>query len=104
MNRQLVLSVDSFDQVNTVYVNVGRGRHSTARLMRDYEVRGDGIYWLLSIGATLKSEYTEADRAEIIRLSKEPVIQNDDIVEIEGELYKVKVLGAYSNCAVLSKV
>jgi hypothetical protein len=76
----------------------------TASLHQDYEKEGDGIYWAMQRGACLKSVYTDADRAETARLSREPVLLNGEIVLIDGKQYKTRILGNYSNCAIFDAV
>lgn len=101
--KTLNLSTGSFDQVNTFNVNTGR-RVVTASLQRDYEKKGDGIYWAMNAGSCMKSAYTEADRAERDRLAKSEPLTHGDTVLIDGEHYTVRVLGAYSDCAIFDKV
>lgn len=101
--RTLTLSTDTFDQVNTFNVDVGRGIVK-ASLHRDYNKKGDGIYWAMNSGATLKSKYTQADRDESARLNSEHAIVNSEIVLIDGEQYRARVLGAFSDCAIFDKI
>jgi hypothetical protein len=53
----------------------------------------------------LKAEYTDKDREESARLS-EPASKVDDgeIVLVDGKQFKVRVLGSFSDCAVLDPV
>ena len=101
--RTLTLSTDTFDQVNTFTIQ-GPRRTIRACLHRDFEKQGDGIYWAMQKSGMLKSTYTEADKAETIRLSSEPVIQDGEIVLINGEQYKIRVKGDYSDCAMFDKI
>lgn len=101
--RTLNLSTDTFDQVNTFLIQ-GPRRTIRACLHRDYQTQGDGVYWAMQKSGMLKDSYTEADRAETSRLSSEHVIQNGEIVLIDGEQYKIRVLGDYSDCAIFDKI
>lgn len=101
--RTLTLTTDTFDQVNTFMIQ-GPRRAIRACLHRDFEKQGDGIYWAMQKSGMLKSTYTEADRAETDRLNSEPVIQNGEIVLIDGEQYKIRVNGDYSDCAMFDKI
>jgi hypothetical protein len=101
--KTLILATDSFDQVNSFNVNAGR-RVMTAHLKQDYDKVGDGIYWALSTGSVLKDKYTAADVAERDRLNSETPLQHGEIVLIDGEQYKTRVLGNYSNCAIFDKI
>lgn len=98
--RVLKLAADNFDQVNTFKVATGRRVPSVATLRRDYNRRGDGVYWALSSGSILKDVYTNADRAEGARLAVEGPLVNGEIVEIDGKQFKTRVLGAFSDCAI----
>ena len=100
MPRVLKLAVDNFDQVNTFNVQVTKTTVAKCSLKRDYDKRGDGIYWAMNPGTTLKSHYSEADRAEAARLTLEFPVRNGEIVMIEGKEYRTRVLGAYSDCAI----
>ena len=102
--RILKLSTGSFDQENTFGVFSKRGLPMTASLHQDYEKEGDGIYWAMQHGACIKSSYSDADRAETARLSREPVLLNGEIVLIEGKEYKTRILGNYSDCAIFDAV
>ena len=109
------------DQVNTFGVRVKAPNVRTARnadgemitfdlsvktvsLYKDYKKEGDGIYWGLASGAMVKSSYTQADKDESKRLREEDPIENDDIVMIDGDEYKARVLGDYSICVVFDPV
>lgn len=92
-----------FDSVE-YNVNVGKKYSSRAVLRKDYEKRGDGILWLLASGVCLKAVYSEKDKATTARLNAEAPIENGEVVLVNGEQYKVRVLGDYSNCAILDKV
>lgn len=101
--KTLNLAADTFDQANTFQVNTGR-RIVKASLCRDYQLPGDGRYWALNTGSCLKDKYSDADRAETARLEAEGPLQNGQTVLIDGEQYKVRVLGAFSDCALFDKL
>ena len=75
-----------------------------ASLYKGYEKEDDGIYWGLASGAMVKSSYTQADKDESKRLREEDPVENGDIVMIDGDEYKARVLGDYSNCVVFDPV
>lgn len=103
--RTLNLSTGSFDQVNTFNVEIRADRPAkTASLHRDYVKQGDGVYWALSSGAMLKDKYTPADVAERDRLNSEAPLKHGEIVLIDGEQYKTRVLGMFSDCAIFDKI
>jgi hypothetical protein len=98
--RTLCLSTGSFDQVNTFRLVVP-GHAITCTVHRDYEKVGDGILWFMQRAGCLKSHYTERDRAEQERLREEEPVRHGDIVMVDGRKFRVRVLGDYSNAAVL---
>ena len=101
--RTLTLATDNFDQTNTFKINTGNA-DKWVMLMRDYQTVGDGIYWAMSSGACIKSNYTAADIAERNRLNSDTPVQHGEIVLIDGEQYKTRVLGNYSDCALFDKI
>lgn len=102
--RKLTLSADNFDQINTFAVFVGSGIPPRCSLRRGYQTKDDGIYWALMHSSCLKAEYTDVDRAERERLASETPLRNQDRVEIDGNVYRVHVLGYYSDCAIFKPV
>jgi hypothetical protein len=101
--KTLTLSTGSFDQVNTF--TIAEVRYSRCKLMKDKEVAGDGILWVLQCAGCLKASYSDADRAEMARLnSGESTVRNGEVVLVDGKQYRVRVLGNYSDCAVLDPV
>lgn len=101
--QTLTLSTGSFDQENTFTVEVkGFKRMKTidAKLFRGYQEDDDGIYWAMQRSACLKAEYTAKDYEERDRLNAMEPLRNGDLVNIDGQVYKAKVLGDYSNCVV----
>ena len=109
------------DQVNTFGVRVKAPNVRTARdadgemitfdlsvktvsLYKDYEKEGDGIYWGLASGAMVKCSYTKADKDEKKRIREDSPVENGDIVMIDGDEHKARVLGDYSNCVIFDPV
>ena len=99
----LTLTDNTLDTLHTFNVEAGR-RVMKASLRCGYDKKDDGIYWALSTGAALKSEYSQADIDERARLAEEDPLSHCDTVTIDGALYTVRVLGPYSNCAIFDKV
>ena len=109
------------DQVNTFGVRVKAPNVRTARnadgemitfdlsvktvcLMQDYEKVGDGIYWGMADTIMLKDSYTQADRDEKKRIRESEPVVDGEIVMIDGDKYKARVLGDFSNCVVFDPV
>ena len=107
MTKTLTLSTGNFDQINTFNVEV-RGRSKertvTCQLRRDYENKGDGIYWAMSVGSILKDSYTDEDVSERDRLHVEEPVRNGDIMMIDGKPHKARVLGAFSDACIFDEV
>jgi hypothetical protein len=76
----------------------------TVCLMQDYEKEGDGIYWGMNDGAMIKSSYTQADKDEKKRIREGDPVENGEIVIIDGDKYKTRVIGDFSNCVVFDPV
>ena len=72
----------------------------TVCLMQDYEKVGDGIYWGMADTIMLKDSYTQADRDEKKRIRDNEPVVDGEIVMIDGDKYKARVLGDFSNCVV----
>ena len=103
----LTLSTGSFDQLHTFTILVQGARKMrtiTASLHQGYQSKNDGIYWALQGAVCMKQEYTEQDLAETNRLNSLIPIKHKDIVTINNEYYKVKVLGNFSDCAIFEKI
>ena len=61
----------------------------------------------MSVGACIKSHYTDADRAETKRLLDYLPLEDGDVVRIKGrhnKEYKVKVNGNYSDLGYLEPI
>lgn len=108
--QTLTLSTGSFDQQNTFNLVVTKKLHNrdisitkVCSLMRDYQTKEDGVYWALSAGSCLKAQYSDADRQEQARFKISTPIKNGDNVMIDGAIYRVRVLGDYSDAAIFEK-
>ena len=119
--KTLTLNTGFDDQVNTFGVRVKAPKFITTKnadgemitfdlsvkkvsLEQGYDTRDDGIFRGLASGATVKSSYTQADKDEQKRLREDAPVEHGDIVMIEGNQYRAKVLGNYSNCVVFEAV
>ena len=101
--KTLTLSTGSFDQDNTF--SISKLKYSRCKLFKDYQKEGDGIYWVMLCSAMLKAEYTDKDREESARLSESAnAVDDGEVVLVDGKEFKVRVLGQYSDCAVLDPV
>jgi len=102
--KTLTLSTSNFDREHTFRIT--SVKYSTCSLHRDYQKQGDGIYWAMQHGGCLSDHYSEDEIAERHRLRNDPnsQIANGEIVLIDGEEYRMKVNGNYSNAAVFEKV
>lgn len=103
----LTLATDNFDQLHTFAVEIA-GRRGAKRLKcalhRDYQRKGDSIYWGLQVSAVLKDRYTAIDVAERERIATQTPVRNGDVVMIDGRNYTARVLGDYSNAVVFDEV
>ena len=87
----------------TFNVSYGRGI-SKCYLFEDQK---EDVIWIMSVGACIKSHYSDADRAETERLSKYLHLKDGDVVRIKGrhnKEYKVKVNGNYSDLGYLEPI
>lgn len=101
--RTLTLSTGSFDQDNTF--SISKLKYSRCKLFKDYKQDGDGIYWVMLCSAMLKAEYTDKDHEESARLSDPAnAVDDGEIVTVDGKQFKIRVLGQYSDCAILDPV
>lgn len=98
--KVLKLATSNNDQVNT-FTFKGFRVPMPCSLHRGYNTADDGIYWAMKHDAILKSEYTEADFHETMRInSGSCALEDGEVVEIEGEQYITRFYGDYSDCAV----
>lgn len=94
---------DSFDQDNTfTFAYEGRRGEVTATGYL-FDGKDEGLY-IMKRSACLKASYTDADIAEQRRLDAQIPVRNGDIVEVNGQQYKVTILGNYSDAGRLTKV
>jgi hypothetical protein len=106
MTNTIQLSTGSFDQDNTFVVEVSNARRTTrmtVSLLCGYKAKADGVYWGLQKSACLKSHYTEKDRDEQQRLAASAPIRAGDLVEIDGNSYRARVLGNFSDCVIFDR-
>ena len=96
--KTLIPSTSNFDRVNSFVVKFdGSSGSNVASLRKSHHT---GMFWALKRNTRLKDIYTEDDRAESARLNASEPICDGEIVEIEGNKYKVRVLGNFTDCAV----
>lgn len=69
-----------------------------------FNSKDEGKIWILQEPACLKDKYSEVDVAELARLNAMTPIRNGDIVEVEGQQYKVRIQGNYSDAGYLVKI
>ena len=92
------------DNMFTINLPRMRGMYSDASLYQGYKTRDDGVYWALQHSACLQGHYSEADIAHRDRLHNMKPLENGDIVLINGEQYKTRILGNFSDCAIFDKI
>ena len=106
--KTLVQRTDSFDKEHTFGIEYKNWRGDLdvkgVYLMQGYEKDDDGIYWAMSKTVCVSSHYSEAERAEIDRIYNNEPVRDGEIVLINGEQYKTRVLGDYSNTAIFDKL
>lgn len=89
---------DNFDQDNTfafAYQGTwGIDRIATGYLFKSAE---DGQIFIMKQSACLKDGYTDADRAERLRLDAQIPLRTNDVVTVDGKNYRVRILGNYSD-------
>ena len=103
--RTLTLSTGSFDRDNTFRVNLGR-RYSGFRckLFSGYQTENDNVLWIMQCAAVLSDSYSAVEEAERTRLHAETPVENGDIVLVDGNQYRVRVNGDFSDCAILETI
>ena len=106
--KTLVQRTDSFDKEHTFGIEYKNWRGDLdvkgVYLMQGYEKDDDGIFWAMSKTVCVSSHYSEAERAEIDRIYNNEPVRDGEIVLINGEQYKTRVLGDYSNTAIFDKL
>lgn len=95
---------DSFDQDNTfsfAYPGVrGIERQAAGYLLRD----DDGQIYIMKQADCIKDTYTDADRAEQLRLDAQTPLRTGDLVTVDGQQYRVRILGNYSDAGRLDQI
>jgi hypothetical protein len=95
--KELTLSGSTFDHDSKFRV---AGVSGDVSLKQDYKQRGDGILWGLCAGSALQATYTAEQIAHRDRMRQMEPIQSGEIVTINGQQYKARVLGNYSDCVI----
>ena len=108
--RTLTKRTDSFDKINSFGIEYKNWRGQKdikgVYLMQGYQKADDGIYWAMSKTVCLSSDTTQAERDELDRIYNNPPVVDGELVLIDGEVYKTRLLsgGDYSNTAIFDKV
>ena len=106
--QTLVQITDSFEKEHTFGIDYKNWRGDFdvkgVYLMQGYQKDDAGIYWAMSKTVCVSSHYSEAERAEIDRIYNNEPVRDGEIVLINGEQYKTRVLGDYSNTAIFDKL
>ena len=104
----LNISTSNFDQTNTFGLEVMDWKKRPiiikCSLHRGYKTENDNVLWALKSSAMVKDTYTAADCAEGERVYKSEPVRHGDTVEIGGAVYRVKVLGNYSDAAIFEPI
>lgn len=103
----LTLATHNLDQINSfrVEVKTRRGmRYKTCLLHCGYQSMSDGVYWGMSNPEYIRTVYTEADRAEQMRLEQSTPVRHGDMVQIGDARYTAHVHGEYSDAVVFHAV
>lgn len=102
--QALNFPIDNFDQDNTftfAYQGIrGQERTATGYL---FDGGDEGIY-IMKKSACLKDQYSDKDREESARLLAMTPLRTGDIVELNGQQYRVSILGNYSDAGRLKPV
>ena len=99
MNAATTLSIvtDSFDSARNFTFeytgSMGRKVSASGYLFEDK----DGQIFLMKKSASLKSHYSDEDRAERSRLDGMEPVRDGDTVAVDGKQYQVKILGNFSD-------
>jgi hypothetical protein len=110
--RTLKLSTDTFDRINTFTCEVRGFRGPVTRkcsLHRDYQVQGDGIYWIMQHAGMIASSYSDEEVAERNRLNVEKPLRDREVVRVGRQKFELEYTGHnrsgdYSTVAVLKPV
>jgi hypothetical protein len=101
--KTLNLSKDTFDRDSEFSIDLGKKYPKTAKLYQGYQ-NDDSIYWALQKSGILKGEYSQADIDHRNRLNSETPVKHGDIVQIDNNQYKVRILGDFSDCAIFDPI
>lgn len=105
MSQVLNFTRDNFDQDNTftfAYQGIrGQERTATGYL---FNSKDEGTIYIMKQSACLKDSYTAKDMEESARLNAMTPVRDGDLVLVEGQQYKVKILGNYSDAGRLVKI
>lgn len=108
MSQVLNFTRDNFDQDNTftfAYQGIqgirGQERTATGYL---FNSKDEGVIYVIKQSACLKGVYTAKDAEESARLNATTPVRDGDVVEVEGQQYKVRILGNYSDAGRLQKI
>jgi hypothetical protein len=104
--RTLTLSTGSFDRENTFSVAIPGRPYAcfSCSLHRDYKKVGDGVLWIMQHASSIVSHESDERRDERLRLLSEEKVYAGQTVIVDGAQYTVRVLGDYSDCAILDRV
>lgn len=64
----------------------------------------DGQVYIIQYATVIKERYTDADRALAARLAAEAPVEHGDLVTVDGRLYRVNILGDYSDAGRLTPI
>lgn len=95
---------DSFDQDNTFTFEYTGTRGQAQRATGYVADYGDEGIFIMKKSACLKSSYTQKDMEETARLNAMEPVRNGDVVLFNGQEYKVKILGNFSDAGRLTKI
>ena len=79
-------------------------RTATCSLRRNYKGKDDGIYWALQNASVIADTYSDSEIETRRRVRSEAPICNGDIVQIDGQQHRARVLGDYSDAVVFAPV
>lgn len=96
---------DNFDQ-DATFKFAYTGMRGTERQGRGYLFQNKDTkqIYVMQKSACIKDCYTAKDAAETARLNAMAPIRTDDVVEVAGVRYKVRILGDYSDAGRLDSL
>lgn len=98
--KELILSEQFDNGVNDFRCE---GILGNVSLMKDYKEINDGIFWGLQNSSCIKSHYTQEDKNHIEKMKNEIPLKSGEKVLINKEIYIIKIIGNYSDCAIFEK-